>query len=61
MKKIYRTYLIIDIDTGEIYKKVNNKEFETIKNEKTKKYTKDGIIEETRRIVKHNGQQRLFK
>lgn len=62
MEKIWRIYEVIDIDTGEIMntKHYDKKNYLTIKIEKNEYKDKGYKIEVTRRIVKHNGQQKLF-
>ena len=60
--KIWRIYEVVDIETGEVYntKNYDRKNFITIKIEKSE-YKDNGYkIEKTTRIVKHNGQQRIF-
>lgn len=58
-QKPFYIYEIVDIDTGEIYKKINNKEFRTIKNETIEEFKKGYKVITNRRIVKHNGQQTI--
>lgn len=60
--KIWRLYEIIDEETGEVLnsKKYDKTNYITIKHEKTIRDEKNYRVETTRRIVKHNKQQRLF-
>lgn len=66
-KKFYRTYNIVDIDTGEIIKKINNKEYKTVNTEityKNEQYEENGriktrTIQNTYRYVKHTGQTKF--
>jgi hypothetical protein len=60
--KTWRIYEIIDEETGEMMnsKKYDKKNYITIKTEKTIKDEQNYKIETTRRIVRHNGQQKLF-
>lgn len=65
--KVYRYYYIIDVDTGEILKNVNKKEYTTVNTEKiiTNERFNNSIRNEeyrrenTYRYVKHTGQQRI--
>ena len=59
--KIWRLYEVIDIETGELLKTEQRKNYITV--EITKKIEKNEYgqkIERTTRYVKHNGQQRLW-
>lgn len=56
MKKIWRIYEVVDIDTGELLNKDRRKNYITISTEITKTKENGYIIERTKRIVKHNGQ-----
>lgn len=63
---IVRKYEIVDIDTGEIFTKINNKDYITVATEKrynnelTKSFFGEWkTIETTRRFVKHKGQTKL--
>lgn len=60
--KTYRIYEIIDEETGELMnsKKYDKKNYITIKHEKTITNEQNYRLETTRRIVRHNGQQKLF-
>lgn len=60
--KIYRNYEIVDIETGEIIKAnyETKKNYITIKIEKNVEIKQGIRIEHTRRIVRHNGQQKLL-
>lgn len=60
--KIWRIYEVVDIDTGEVYdtKNYDRKNFITVKIEKNEYKDKKCKIEKTTRIVRHNGQQKLF-
>ena len=62
MIKTYRIYEIVDIDTGEILKANHEtkKNYITIKIEKNVERKQNYSIEYTKRIVRHNGQQKLF-
>lgn len=69
--KVYNVYQIVDIDTGELLKNINNKYYTTVATEK--KYRREYkteirgnyreiinyTIATTTRIVKHNGQTRI--
>ena len=59
MEKVYRIYEVVDIDTGELLKKDQRKNYITVSVEKTKTKENGYIIERTKRIVRHNGQQKL--
>lgn len=59
MVKVWRIYEVVDIDTGELLKKDQRKNYITIKTEVTKTEENGYKIETTRRIVKHNGQQTI--
>lgn len=60
--KTWRIYEIIDEETGEMMnsKKYDKKNYITIKTEKTIKDEQYYRVETTRRIIRHNGQQKLF-
>jgi hypothetical protein len=61
-EKIWRIYEIIDEETGELMnsKNYDKKNYITIKTEKSITDEKYYKIETTRRIVRHNGQKKLF-
>ncbi len=60
--KTWRIYEIVDIETGEIIRPnyETKKNYITIKIEKNVENNGSYRIEKTRRLVKHNGQQRIF-
>ena len=59
--KIWRLYEVIDIETGELLKIEQRKNYITVEITKTITINKYGQkIETTRRYVKHNGQTRLW-
>ena len=58
--KTYRVYQVVDIETGEILKKENRRNYITIKTEITNEKRNGYNIETTTRIVRHNGQIQLF-
>lgn len=60
--KTWRIYEIVDIETGEIIipNYETKKNYITIKIEKNVENNRYYKIEKTRRLVKHNGQQRIF-
>lgn len=61
-EKIWRIYEIIDEETGEMMdsKNYDKKNYITINTEKTIENGKYYKVEKTKRIVRHNGQQKLF-
>ena len=58
--KTYRVYQVVDIETGEILKKENRRNYITIKTEVTNEKRNGYNIETTTRFVRHNGQKELF-
>ena len=59
MEKVYRIYEVVDVDTGELLNKDQRKNYITVSVETTKSKENGKIIERTKRIVRHNGQQGL--
>lgn len=59
MEKVWRIYEVIDSETGELLKKEDRKNYITINTEVSKTKQNGYTIETTKRIVKHNGQQKL--